>query len=57
MCARVCVGGGGISRKEMETPRFGYKQLEITGREEREKLDRNRLLRRGMRRGGERTLE
>lgn len=36
-----------ISRKEMETLRFGYKQLEITEREEREKLDKNRLWRSG----------
>lgn len=36
-----------ISRKETETLRFGYKQLEITEREEREKLDKNRLWRRG----------
>lgn len=36
-----------ISRKETETLRSGYKQLEITEREEREKLDKNRLWRRG----------
>lgn len=36
-----------ISRKETETLRFGYKQLEITGREESETLDKNRLWRRG----------
>lgn len=29
-----------ISRKEMETLKFGYKQLETTEREEREKLDK-----------------
>lgn len=29
-----------ISRKEMETLKFGYKQLETTERGEREKLDK-----------------
>lgn len=42
-----------ISRKEMETLRFGYEQPEITGREEGEKLDENRLRRRRARRRGE----